>query len=697
MACNIVFNPIQTNHDGLGNITSVTVGGIANDCPRISVTLEVNDLEITLQADVINGNWQIEFNVLDLEIICDMSFQVVAVCLDETGQNLCQETLVGNLPCVPNFGCPMFGVFIIEIEPNCNENGTRSVSISIGHNSPNPFILNLAYGDGQFENNVARPAGIVGYREEHDYLPGNYVAMITVDGCDQVISEEFVIEECPVIEPTCEIVFGEVGINPRECENGFREIDISIPYQLNGPNVNAVIDFGDGNEQNIVFVQGDRIQVISVEHNFGTGNAYQVEVRFAEGSLCDNFTVDIPFVEECPPICPSIGDIEIEFGDCDENNRREVHILFGYDSLQDCRIEIVVIDRVLNINETIFPFNLELGQNQHFSGTILVPTGAPLSAFIRVVCEELDCPDIPIEDLNRAPSCDVPCPEFGEPTIGFGECNNGLREVIISFPIHIEQPITLSVDFGDNSEPEEIETRVDNNNYPINHRYPIGSSQTITISFPGCEDAVIVIDEVENCIPVIPPIDGNDGGGGNNGGGGGNGCCLGLRWLMVISGALAVVMALLYLCPAIATPAFISWFTLILAAASLTAIISAGIWWWCCDDKPCKWGLLVGGEAIFVGGLVAIHFINCCPTLFWSGLVAIGTGMGMLIKWKRDCKIGGCYFKRELSVLFVGAVAPTIALLDLVLGLCINPWIEGVVVVVAAGLTASLLSCNFDE
>jgi hypothetical protein len=93
------------------------------------------------------------------------------------------------------------------------------------------------------------------------------------------------------------------------------------------------------------------------------------------------------------------------------------------------------------------------------------------------------------------------------------------------------------------------------------------------------------------------------------------------------------------------------------------------LWGLGCPDRPCKWMLLLSGEAALGTGIVLVNFAHCCPVLSAIGLGLTAAGMALMLAWRRECGLTWCALWMELTQFNFGLLAPILVGVAFTLGL----------------------------
>ena len=174
------------------------------------------------------------------------------------------------------------------------------------------------------------------------------------------------------------------------------------------------------------------------------------------------------------------------------------------------------------------------------------------------------------------------------------------------------------------------------------------------------------------------------GGGGGDGDGGWDWGCGGLR----LGFTLSFILAALTLYVALCVPGAATYWYGVSAAFALAAAVALGVWIALCD-QPCGWKTLLAWQVALGSGIGALYFADCCPIMWAIGTGLIGTALGLLYKWKRDCGISACDVWAELLLVISGVVVPVVGYLALIPAFagCLNPWVFA-----AGGTLATIVS-----
>ena len=149
MACDIkILSASGTNLPQQTKANTVTIGGTAQDCTQVNVTMSCGGDSASKVANVgFNGSWAVVFDTSALGCTCGQNFSVNAYCV---GNPTCFTETTFDLACT---GCPFVNdiAFIVHLEPPtpiCVNGTTRALVSLTAAGSLGPGTYAWDFDDG---------------------------------------------------------------------------------------------------------------------------------------------------------------------------------------------------------------------------------------------------------------------------------------------------------------------------------------------------------------------------------------------------------------------------------------------------------------------------------------------------------------------------------------------------------------------
>jgi hypothetical protein len=442
--------------------------------------------------------------------------------------------------------------------------------------------------------------------------------------------------ECPSISLT--------GIDIGVCNpDGTRTFTITA--DLNSPSSYSA-ELRDSLATLLGTVSGSGMLTLSGSGDYAGSETFNIVVTSPMG--CPGMTLPLTG----PPCltCPDIN-LNHEIGGCDDDGNRIVTLTATLNSTDPYTAELRdAIDTVLD--------SVSGTGTQILSHTETI-AGATSKFFKVIVTSPVTCGIVETE-------IDVPpcvCPEIELSAAVGEECNpEGARNVAVTATLN--SPNSYTAELRD-SIATVLDTVSGNGTQILAHSafYPGGSTQTFTVVITSpalCDGSEREVD-VPACPGTTPPDEDED----DESSG-----CGGLRLVVAIAAALAILAALLAMC---LPPAATALFT-IAGVFAVIAAIGGFIYAIFCPNKPCKVGLLITGQSSLAAGVSAIVLSACCPWLIWAGLGLAAVGIATLLLWKSQCNKSTCALAKEVTKVIGGVVLPVLGILIFVplVGACLS-------------------------
>ena len=245
MACDIkILSASGTNLPQQTKANTVTIGGTAQDCTQVNVTMSCGGDSASKVANVgFNGSWAVVFDTSALGCTCGQNFSVNAYCV---GNPTCFTETTFDLACT---GCPFVNdiAFIVHLEPPtpiCVNGTTRALVSLTAAGSLGPGTYAWDFDDGSTATTTVQYVDHefefpdVSYNVKLAFKPAdascpqtNAVKTLTVPDCGDVIpppppppkgeTEQPPKGETekPVVTPP-KGIHTETDVTPKKKENG---------------------------------------------------------------------------------------------------------------------------------------------------------------------------------------------------------------------------------------------------------------------------------------------------------------------------------------------------------------------------------------------------------------------------------------------------------------------------------------------
>ncbi len=280
------------------------------------------------------------------------------------------------------------------------------------------------------------------------------------------------------------------------------------------------------------------------------------------------------------------------------------------------------------------------------------------------------------------------CPVLSNIIIQQDGCHNNNRTITVSPVISGSLPSIFLWEIKD-----ENNIIIQTSSLPdFSFLLPIGKTVTLTLQISGPENCRGIFSKtitIESCPP--PP---------NNNSKESLECIIG-RFAIVLFMTLGLVALLFIICQPSAAVALSIFALANFALAGILMLLYELL----CPKKSCKWVLLTIAQATIFASLLFLHFTNCCINSILSiviGLVSLLAGIGMFIRWIKDCNADMCRVMAEVLLFLtqmtaITALINSIPVVGTLFGGCVNSVFQAIIAVVTAAVATVVIGCVVTE
>lgn len=202
----------------------------------------------------------------------------------------------------PVAGCPTLSDPAVQAAANCNEDGTRTVTLSATVTLPATGSVEVIWDYGDSNYSAPTPVSASGnIQTTHDYEPGSYGAQLQVlspSGCPP-LSLGVVVQPCIPCP-----AFGQATVSYGGCNaDGTRTVTLSVSTS-GGTGSTVTWNYGDTNYSAPITITSSGL--VTATHNYAAGN-WNATLSVTNPSVCGvsiEVAVDVP---SCTPAtCPNV-------------------------------------------------------------------------------------------------------------------------------------------------------------------------------------------------------------------------------------------------------------------------------------------------------------------------------------------------------------------------------------------------------
>jgi hypothetical protein len=355
--CNTTIQ--NTNFISNGSNFDLEVTGSSTNCEYVKINIICQTHNFDSPVIQVSGNtWSHIFS--NIPCNCDEFITVTVCCTDKLGTplNNCecddQRIIFDCSQNEPDQCCPIVTHDIAIGE--CNNNCEREIVITTAFDNPisgcPPATLqwqlfsngNIIYQGTPIVTALNSPTIESIWIDPINSPIQAQLTIVYPDNCTNIIDTIILppcisAANCPTINTFEHEFIGCEVIGNNCCQKVEFNINAEIFNGCNGSdNTEITINFGDGSNPEIRTLSYSGLQQIVFDHHYCDPGNYTATLSVNNPSGCSTQSININIVQ-CPlepPVCPEISLVSVEYGECDDDCKREVEIRFTTENVNPC-------------------------------------------------------------------------------------------------------------------------------------------------------------------------------------------------------------------------------------------------------------------------------------------------------------------------------------------------------------------------